>query len=292
MFRRSAMFYGLTALCLTLAASAIAQQGRSRFMKDITFSAQAHELQKIDIFLPEEGKGNGACIYFIHGGGWKAGDKKDWHPVMKHFCDLGYVCTTVNYRLRPEYRLPEMLQDVRLGMSWVKEHADEWGFDPKRMAVYGSSAGGHLAGMLATIAPDDDLGMTPEVNVRDTRPQAVVCMCPVLALERYHPEILPDIIGEEWAADEARIPLASPEGRVNGKEAPFLIVVGAEDTTSPISEQETFKSVFEAKGGSCQIEIIANTSHGAFYGVTSQSQKDALPYVEAFLQKTLLKPQK
>jgi len=253
---------------------------------DIPYSSLGHELQTIDVFLPTAA-GNGAAIFFIHGGGWSAGDKTGWHPVMEHFCGLGYVCTSVNYRLRPEFHLREMLQDVRVGMSWVKERAGEYGFDPQRMAAYGSSAGGHLVGMLATIAPEDDLGITDEVTIRDTRPQAAVCMCPVLALERYRTELIPDIIGEEWAAAPGRVPLASPEHRLTGDEPPFLIVVGDADTTTPIAAQQAFKQALEAKGGSVQLEIISAAEHGAFYGVTSQPQRDALPFVEQFIASAL-----
>ena len=249
---------------------------------DIPYSSLGHELQMIDVFLPA-GEGNGACIFFIHGGGWSGGDKTGWHTVMEHFCDLGYVCTSVNYRMLPEVHLQEMLQDVRVGMSWVRERAGEYGFDPQRIAAYGSSAGGHLVGMVATIAPEDDLGMTDEVTIRDTRPQAAVCMCPVLSLPRDKEAFLPELLGEHWASDPERAPLASPEYRLTGDEPPFLIVVGDADIITPLAAQQAFKAALEAKGGSAQLEIISGAEHGAFYGVTSQPQKDALPFVERFI---------
>ena len=253
---------------------------------DIPHSSLGHELQTIDVFLPAD-EGNGACIFFIHGGGWSGGDKTGWHTVMEHFCDLGYVCTSVNYRMLPEFHLQEMLQDVRVGMSWVKERAGEYGFDPQRIAAYGSSAGGHLVGMLATIAPEDDLGITDEVTIRDTRPQAAVCMCPVLSLPRYKEAFLPELLGEEWASDPDRAPLASPEYRLTTEQPPFLIVVGDADNTTPIVAQQGFKDALKAKGGSAQLEIISAAEHGAFYGVTSQPQKDALPFVERFIANAL-----
>ncbi len=253
---------------------------------DIPYSSAGHELQTIDVFLPA-GEGNGACIFFIHGGGWSGGDKAGWHTVMEHFCDLGYVCTSVNYRLMPQVHLKEMLQDVRVAMSWVKQRAGQYGFDPPRIAAYGSSAGGHLVGMLATIAPEDELGITDEVLIRDTRPQAAVCMCPVLSLPRYNEAFLPELLGEQWASDPDRAPLASPEYRLTGEESPFLIVVGDADTTTPIAAQQAFRDALEAKGSSAQLEIISAAEHGAFYGVTSQPQKDALPFVERFIANAL-----
>lgn len=254
-------------------------------MKKFPYMPKAHNLQTIDVFLPEEP--NGGCIFFIHGGGWRAGDKESWHSLAKHFVQRGYVCTSCDYRLNPEVLMEDILQDVRTAMSWVKERADEFGFETDRVAAYGSSAGGHLVGMLATMPPESELGMTPQMTVRDTRPNAAVCMCPVMAVDRFDPERLPDLLGQQWASDEERSRTASPEYRITGEEPPFLVVVGTEDVTTPLSEQEAFKAAVDAAGGSCELAIIEGAVHGAFYGVSSDVQKAALPYVEDFIDRTI-----
>ncbi|MFO7948412.1 MAG: prolyl oligopeptidase family serine peptidase, partial [Armatimonadota bacterium] len=126
-----------------------------------------------------------------------------------------------------------------------------------------------------------------QVTIRETRPNAAVCMCPVMELERFRAEIVPDIVGGEGFCGKARLPQASPEHRITGDEPPFLVVVGTEDVTTPLSEQQRVKQAVEEKGGSCELAVIDDAVHGAFYGITSDVQKAALPHVEAFLQNTI-----
>jgi len=147
---------------------------------NLPYSAAHQDRRLMDAFLPDAP--GGAAILFIHGGGWKEGTKESWHPVMEHFCGLGYACATAEYRLCPDVSLVGMVADVRLAMSFMREHAAAWGFDPARVAAYGSSAGGHLVGLLATIRPEDGLGVTDELAIPDTVPQAVVAINPALAL--------------------------------------------------------------------------------------------------------------
>lgn len=254
-------------------------------METFAYMPEPHELQMIDVFLPDDP--NGGCIFFIHGGGWRGGDKESWHRVAEHFSSRGYVCTCCDYRLSPNVLMEGILRDVRAAMSWVKERADEFDFATDRVAAYGSSAGGHLAGMLATISPDSGMGMTDQVTIRDTRPNAAVCMCPVMALDRFDPDRLPELLGRKWASDQQRTPLASPEYRITGQEPPFLIVVGAEDETTSPSDQQAFKSAVDAAGGSCELVVIDGAPHGAFYGISTDAQKAALPYVEDFIDRTI-----
>lgn len=237
----------------------------------------------MDVFLPE-GNGNDCCIFFIHGGGWKAGDKKSWHANMEYFAKRGFVCTSANYHLRPKHKLKEMVEDVRLAMSFVKEHAKEWKFDPNRIAAYGSSAGGHLVGMLSTIDKDDELGITDEIKIRDTKPNVAICVCPVLSLTRYRASLVPQLLGETWPVAEK---LSSPENRVSGKEPPFLIVVGDKDTSTPFAHQQKMKEAVEKLGGTVEIQVVEGAKHGSFYGVKNKVQRKALTHIVPFLEKQL-----
>ena len=65
-------------------------------LKDIPYGN--HERHKIDIFFPQEAVCNSGVIFYIHGGGWTSADKSVHHPDCEHFCNLGYICATMNYR--------------------------------------------------------------------------------------------------------------------------------------------------------------------------------------------------
>ena len=93
------------------------------------------------------GKEHAPLVVYIHGGGLIFGTRTD---MKKEQIDLylqaGYNVCTIDYRLAPESKLPAIKQDIEDALIWLREHgASKFGFDPERMAVIGSSAGGYLA---------------------------------------------------------------------------------------------------------------------------------------------------
>jgi acetyl esterase/lipase len=268
------------------------QEPPIRKMIDIPYSKEHTDFRKIDVFLPGDNR-NGACIFFIHGGGWAGGKKEGWHAVMEYFARRGYVCTSANYRLAPDWRFPAHVEDVRLAMSFVKERAEEYGFDRNRVASLGSSAGAHLVAMLATIDADEELGITEEVRIRDTKPNAAVLLCGVLSCRYYECESegVPGMIDRFFGVSPEEKPelaaQASPLERIDGDEPPFLMVVGDADPTTPVSLHEAFREEVLEKGGEAELVVLPGVKHGFGYGVTSDAQKKTLALVEPFLEKTI-----
>ena len=140
-----------------------------------------HDRHKLDVFLPAD-VANGRCLFLVHGGGWSGGSRDQWHPVAERFSGHGYVAVSAGYRLAPEAPWPAQIEDVRAALALTRELASEYGFDPSRVAAMGSSAGGHLVAMLATIGAGDEPGLGSLPLETDTRPNAVVCYCPVTTI--------------------------------------------------------------------------------------------------------------
>lgn len=261
-------------------------------LPDLTFSAEHQDVRLIDVFLPGA-NANSACIFFVHGGGWAGGSRQAWHPVMEHYCELGYVCTSADYRLVPDWQFPAPVEDLRIAMSFVKEHAAEWSFETTRVGAWGSSSGAHLAALLATIRPEDELGMSAEVRIRDTVPNALVCLCGVLTVHRYEshdgvPKMLDNFMGVSEDEDPERYRLGSPIDLVCGKEPPFLMIVGDEDRTTPAGLHEQMRDALTGKGVSAELVILPGVGHGFGYGVQSDAQKETLKITEPFIEKALL----
>lgn len=109
--------------------------------------------QKLDIYLPDEAQKPLPVIFYVHGGGWYLGTKRLGAldciiGAIKH----GYAVISVDYRLAPGVCFPEFVYDVKTAVRWARAHADEYGFDPKRFAMVGDSAGGHITLMLGFTA--------------------------------------------------------------------------------------------------------------------------------------------
>lgn len=96
------------------------------------------------------------AMIVIHGGGWIEGDKSSFSTPANpppanvfDFAKLGFVAATVNYRLSNEAAFPAALHDCKCAVRWLRAHAEEYHVDSARIGVWGNSAGGHLALMLA-----------------------------------------------------------------------------------------------------------------------------------------------
>jgi len=117
--------------------------------ENIPYVEPNHVRQVLDVYMPPEGE-KGPVVFWIHGGGWQAGDKKDVELKPKWFTDRGYVFVSTNYRLLPDVPMRELIGDVASGLGWTHKHIQEFGGDPQNIYVMGHSAGAQLAAILCT----------------------------------------------------------------------------------------------------------------------------------------------
>ena len=87
-------------------------------------------------------------VFWIHGGGWQAGDKTDVQIKPRVFAERGFVFVSTNYRLLPKVEMEVLIRDVAKALGWVHKHIAEHGGDPKRIFVMGHSAGAQLAALI------------------------------------------------------------------------------------------------------------------------------------------------
>jgi acetyl esterase/lipase len=112
----------------------------------------ADPLQQID-YWPAAGS-KSPLVLFVHGGGWKRGDKDmvDGSPKLTHWHGQGYAVASVNYRLIPEAIVEQQAADIAEAVSFLRANAVRLGFDPERIALVGHSAGAHLVALVGTDA--------------------------------------------------------------------------------------------------------------------------------------------
>ena len=119
--------------------------------RDVFYTAANDKLQSLDVYAPAQGN-DLPVIVWIHGGGWKEGDKAGSGVQKKPqaFADRGFVFVSVNYRLLPAVALDDMMGDVAKSIRWVRDHAREHRGNPDAIVVMGHSAGAHLAALVCT----------------------------------------------------------------------------------------------------------------------------------------------
>jgi acetyl esterase/lipase len=115
--------------------------------RDIPYAEPPLERQVLDIYAPKDAR-NLPVVFWIHGGGWQAGDKSQVQEKPKMFVDRGFVFVSTNYRLLPKVEMETIFRDVAKALGWVHRHIVEHGGDPARIFVMGHSAGAQLAALM------------------------------------------------------------------------------------------------------------------------------------------------
>jgi acetyl esterase/lipase len=103
---------------------------------------------KLDIYTPEKSDGLAPVVMFIYGGAWAAGDKFEYEFVGRALAANGYVAVIADYRLFPEVRYPDFLEDCAAAAHWIEENIVNYGGDTRRFFLAGHSAGAYNAVML------------------------------------------------------------------------------------------------------------------------------------------------
>jgi acetyl esterase/lipase len=127
-----------------LMTTALATQDVAR---DIPYAEPTLDRQVLDISAPKDAK-NLPVIFWIHGGGWQAGDKSEVKEKPRAFVERGFVFVSTNYRLLPKVEMLTIFQDVAKSLGWVYKNIASRGGDPNRIFVMGHSAGAQLAALL------------------------------------------------------------------------------------------------------------------------------------------------
>ncbi len=139
-------------LCLALiCALTTSELPAQTVLKDLPYVPNGHARQVLDIYAPTAAQ-KLPVVFWIHGGGWQAGDKSEIEHKPKAFVDKGFVFVSTNYRLLPEVDMGTIIRDVAKSIHWVHDHIAEHGGDPNRIFVMGHSAGAQLA---AIVCADD-----------------------------------------------------------------------------------------------------------------------------------------
>lgn len=138
----------LTCFFLLLAIGNVSNAYAQRATRDIPY-ANAHERQVLDVYAPEGAK-NLPVVFWIHGGGWQAGNKGMIGVKPKAFNDAGFIFVSTNYRLLPTVDMGALTNDVATALGWVHKNIASYGGDPTRLLVMGHSAGGQLAALMCT----------------------------------------------------------------------------------------------------------------------------------------------
>jgi len=235
-----------------------------------------HEL-KIDIYLPE-GEGPHPTIVWIHGGGWIIGDRS-WCEIAEEANRRGLAVASIDYRLSGEARFPAQIEDCKAAIRWLRANSDKYNLDPDLFGVWGVSAGGHLAALVAT-----------DNNDPDSEVQAACVYCGLTNFDtitgRTSLYIINRLLGGPLNDNRELGREASPIFHIDGSECPFFIAHGDGDDLVPPSQSWELHEALTEAGVKSDLKMLSGEGH-FFY----RDEKHIVAGVD-FFKKTLVEPDK
>lgn len=272
-------------LCFSLTAEAgiirdsIQQRERLTEIKKIPDIAYGSETkQKLDLYLPPHPV-RAPIIVMVHGGAWKAGDKKSDNVVqhkMGRWVSRGAIFVSLNYRLVPHVTPLMQVEDVGHALAYVQSHAQEWGGDPEKIVLMGHSAGAHLISLLSSDPMHYSyLGVKPwkgSVSL-DT-----ATMDLVQTMERNHYRFYDDAFGEDrdnWIAN-------SPLFQLTSFAPPMLLICSSVREDKPCENSNPF--VAKGRELGVRIEISEQRLNHGEINTELGKENDYTQRVEAFMR--------
>jgi acetyl esterase/lipase len=225
----------LVAVVGSVRASA-ARAGEIVFEEGVEYANPDNQHLQLNLARPKDGAGPFPAIVCIHGGGFRAGERKGWDARVKKFAEHGFVAVTVTYRLAPKYQFPAAVNDVKAAVRWLRANAAKYHVDPDRIGATGDSAGGHLTLFLGVTGGVKQFDAADGGNTSESsRVQAVVDFYgPSDFTQSYGKSVdahivLPMFFGGNLDEKRKLHVIGSPLYWVTPEAAPTLLLHGTED---------------------------------------------------------------
>src|SRR4051812_11476350 len=251
------------------------------FEKEIEYANPDNQHLQVSIARPKSTDGALPCVLCIHGGGFRAGNRDSYNPLLLKLAGRGYVAVSVSYRLAPKYQFPAAVYDVKAAVRWLKANAPAYHIDPDRIGVTGDSAGGHLAQFLGVTADVKQFEGDEGNYAQSTRVACVV--------NRYGPsdftksygksvdaaEVLPLWLGGDLETAREKHIISSPLNWVTPAAAPTLILHGTDDKYVAYEQAVWMRDRLRDSGVHVEMLTLEGAGHG-FKGADAEKADAAM----------------
>ena len=262
--------------------------------------------QCLDIYLPDEGEGPFPVIAVIHGGAFMMGDKRDVQQLpMLEGRIRGYAVVCIEYRLSGEAIFPAQIYDCKAAIRFIRGNAEKYGFDPKRIAAWGGSAGGHLSALVGTSAgvkeledlsmgnPDQDCSLQAVVDWYGPTENFLQMDEELKASGKGVPDhsqpLSPEslLLGRLITEVPDLVRKASPMTYVSEHTPPFLIQHGLLDQLVPVEQSIRFAEAIEKAAGRERVilELFPEVYHADPAFETHENTERVLNFLDSVLKK-------
>jgi acetyl esterase/lipase len=265
------------------------------FEEGIEYANPDNQHLKLNLAHPKEIKDGQRlpAVVCIHGGGFRAGERKGWDAFCRKLAEHGYVAVTVTYRLAPAYQFPAAIYDVKAAVQWLRANAEKYHVDPNRIGATGDSAGGHLALFLGVTAGVKQFDPPAEEHAASASSE-VQCVVsyygPSDFTQSYGKsvdaaEVLPLWLGGDLTKERHKHILASPLYWITPAAPPTLLLHGTNDKYVAHEQAVWMHDRLEAAGVETKLITFEGAGHGFKGADRAKADQAALDFFDAHLKK-------
>jgi acetyl esterase/lipase len=281
---------------LALSAAGAAADEKTRAIRDLEYARVGETQLCLDLYLPAiqpTGVDKPKLIVWLHGGAWRSGSRS--YMPLTWLVEQGYSVASVDYRLTPVSPFPAQVHDIKAAIRYLRAGQERLGIGARRVAVAGSSAGGHLAALVGVTNGQRELeGDVGEQRDQSSDVQAIVDFFGPTNLTTILDQSTPHGLGvripalelllQGQPADKPELSkLASPVFHVDGGDPPLLVIHGDQDPQVPINQSHELMGRYEEAQLLVQFEVV----HGAGHSGDEFYDARRMAIVKAFLDKHL-----
>jgi acetyl esterase/lipase len=262
-----------------------AEPAKARSVYDVEYARVGDESLRLDLHLPA-GAGPHPVIVWIHEGGWIAGHRRGG-PALRQV-ERGYAVVSISYRFAPRWVFPAQFDDTNAAIDWVRLNAGKYALDPQRIALYGASAGAHLAA-LAALTNDIDTPQRSRIRavVSFFGPSDLLQMrvppSPCLPIDPGFFLAPPSLlIGCPIRRCPERADRANPIRYIHADAPPFLILHGTADCVVPYDQSVLLHEALKKAGVESTLRLVDGAVHSI-----SQVETPHRAEIDGFLDRNL-----
>jgi acetyl esterase/lipase len=256
-----------------------------------------------DLYKPRAATEPLPLVIWIHGGSWRYLDKSHMDAPRALICN-GYAVASIDYRLTTTAIFPAQIRDVKAAIRHLRANATLYGLDPNRIAVFGSSAGGHLSALAGSSGGVADLESLQMGNAgTSSRVQAVIDWfghsdleqidaqllaqgCPAESANRSQPDSLESkflgcTLGDPECSAQAQ--RANPIKYVTADDPPYLIMHGTADCTVPRAQSLLLFEALKARNVCVSVFTLRDAVHSGDAWMTEEAQALLVQYLDQTL---------
>lgn len=270
------------------------------YRKDVVYGKAGDVELKMDVAMPAKGTGPFPAVVCVHGGAWQQGHRNHHFGTIRQLAESGFVACTITYRLAPKHKFPAQIEDVKCAIRFCRAKAGDYKIDPKRIAVLGDSAGGHLALLAGLSRKADGFEGTGGWPKESSDVQAVVNYYGPTNFQSWRVPDLGEIALKLGAKKDSNMVLADFLGTSDRKAAimakvspityvrkdapPILSLHGTFDHLVPDQQARELHAALKQVGATERLEIIDFGLHGFDGSHKQRAERAALQFLKERLK--------